>query len=89
MKSLLPNEATFNRAGMTTIWNTHVRSLNNPHTSMEAHFQSCFLVKIWSGVIGNHVIGLFVLEEHLTSECYCHFLEDELPLLEDVHLHIR
>jgi hypothetical protein len=26
-------------------------------------------------------MGLFVFDEHLTSECYLHFLENELPVL--------
>jgi len=55
---------------------------------METHFQSCFSVDIWCGVIESQVIGPFVLEERLTSERYLRFLEGNLPMLLDVLLHI-
>jgi hypothetical protein len=57
---------------------------------METHFQSCFLVNIWCGIIGHQVTWLFVFEEQLTSEYYLCFLEDVLlVLLEAVPIHIR
>jgi hypothetical protein len=56
---------------------------------MEIRFQSHFLVNIWCCIIESQVIRLFLLEEHLTSKHDLHFLEDELPLLEDVPVHIR
>jgi len=37
---------------------------------METHFQNHLLVNIRCGVIGSQIIRPFVLEEHLTSECY-------------------
>jgi hypothetical protein len=63
--------------------------LDNPHASTETHFQICFSVNIWFGIIGKQLIGLFVLEDRLTSENYLHFLEGEWPVLLDVPLHMR
>jgi hypothetical protein len=73
---------------MTNTGNSHVWSHHNPRVSMETHFQSCFSVDIWCGVIESQVIGPFVLEERLTSERYLRFLEGNLPMLLDVLLHI-
>jgi hypothetical protein len=53
---------------------------------METHFHSHFPVNIWCSVIGSEVIWPFVLEEHLISERYFRFLEDELPLLLKIFL---
>jgi hypothetical protein len=69
--------------------NSHVWSLDNTHGSTETHFQSRFPVNIWCGVTGSQIIGPFVLEERLTSERYFRFLEDELPVMLHVALHIR
>jgi len=86
---LFIDEATFNRDGMIITRNSQVWSLDNPHRSTETHFQSRFSVNVWRCVIGSQVIGPFVLEERLTSERYLRFLEDELPVLLDITLHIR
>jgi hypothetical protein len=67
---------------------THISSLGNPYASTKTHFQSHFLFNIWCGIIGNQLIRLLVLEEHLKSEHY-HFLGDLLPMLLDVALNIR
>jgi hypothetical protein len=69
--------------------NSHVSSLDALQTFTEAQFQNRFSVNIWRCVIGSQVIGPFVLEERLTSERYLRFLEDELPDLLDITLHIR
>jgi hypothetical protein len=68
---------------MTNTQNSHVQSLRNLHTSMEAHFQSCFSVNIWCGVIESQVIRPFVFEHCLTSENYLSLLEVVLPVVED------
>jgi hypothetical protein len=73
---------------MSDTWNSHVRSLDNPHSCAKTRFQSRFSVNIWCGVFGSQVIGPFVLEDRLIYERYHRFLEDELPL-SDVPLHIR
>jgi len=85
-KVLFTEEATFNRRGITNTRNSHVWSLDNPHAPMETHFHSHFPVNIWCSVIGSEVIWPFVLEEHLISERYFRFLEDELPLLLKIFL---
>jgi len=56
---------------------------------METHFHSRFSVNICCGIVGSQFIGPFVLEERLTSGRYLRLMEDDLPVLLDVRLHIR
>jgi len=66
---------------LTGTRNSQFWLIDNPHASMNTHFQSCFSVNIRLGVIGSQVSGPFVLEDRLTSERYLRFLEEELSVL--------
>jgi hypothetical protein len=47
-------------------------------------------VNIWCGIIGNLLIKLCELEDHLTDKHYQHFLQEKVPqLFEDVLLEVR
>ena len=47
-------------------------------------------MKVWCGVLGNKLIGPFVIDNNLTGNAYEVFLRNELPsLLEDIPLMIR
>jgi hypothetical protein len=72
MKFLFTDEATFSRDCITNTRNTHVCSYYNPHEKKETRFSE----NIWCGIIGNLFIGQAVLEDHLTSQGYLHFLRD-------------
>jgi hypothetical protein len=75
-ENLFTDKGMFNKGGMTNTQNSHVWSLNNPHASMETHFEIPFSPNIWWGIFRSQVTGPFVLGEHLASECYLRFLED-------------
>jgi hypothetical protein len=45
---------------------------------------------MWAGIIGNCVVGPYLLPDRLNSPAYCVFLQEVLPvLLEDVPLAVR
>jgi hypothetical protein len=80
-KMLFTDEAIFSRDGITNTRYTHVWSNDNPHATKETHFQTLFSVNFWWGIIRNLLIGPVVLEDHLTSQRYLRFLQEELPLM--------
>jgi hypothetical protein len=45
---------------------------------------------VWAGIIGNCVVGPYLLSDRLNGPAYCVFLQEVLPvLLEDVPLAVR
>lgn len=45
---------------------------------------------MWGGIIGNHLIGPYFIEENVTGISYLNFLQNELPiLLENLPLNVR
>lgn len=87
---LMTDECCFTRDGILNFHNTHRWADANPHAIYETHFQQRFSLNIWAGIIGNQMIGPYVLPERLNGDNYFHFLETHLPLLlEDVPLDIR
>jgi len=86
---LFSDEASFTRDGVNNLRNVHTWSHNNPHETSVTNFQRRFTVNVWCGVLGNKLIGPFVLD-NLTGNAYEVFLRNELPgLLEDIPLMIR
>ena len=87
---LFTDEASFTRDGVNNSRNVHTWSQDNPHETTVTTFQSRFSVNVWCGVIGDRLIGPFVLENNLTGHTYEAFLRNELPgLLEDSPLMVR
>ena len=53
-------------------------------------FQHPWSVNCWSGIVGDHVIGPYFFEGHLTEKVYANFVQYVLSqLMEDVLLHVR
>jgi hypothetical protein len=53
-------------------------------------YQICFSISFWAGIIGNIVMGPYLLPDRLTAQRHHDFLETVLPgLLEDVPLAVR
>ena len=87
---LFTDEASFTRDGVNNSRNVHTWSQDNPHETTVTTFQSRFSVNVWCGVIGDRLIGPFVLENNLRGDTYEVFLRNELPcLLEDIPLMVR
>ena len=87
---LFTDEASFTRDGVNNSRNVHTWSQDNPHETTVTTFQSRFSVNVWCGVIGDRLIGPFVLENNLRGDTYEVFLRNEFPgLLEDIPLVVR
>lgn len=87
---LFSDEAAFRRDGVINSHNLHIWDDENPHAIIQANHQVRFQINVWAGIIGNHLVGPFVLENRLNGESYLRFLQEELPnLLENVPLETR
>ena len=87
---LFTDEALFTRDGVFNIHNNHHWEQENPHVIHRRGYQHRFSVNVWAGIVGNNLIGPYLLPYRLTGRVYTIFLRDVLPeLLEDVPLETR
>jgi hypothetical protein len=87
---LFTDEASFTREGMFNSKNSHVWDQVNPHETVIRGHQQRFSVNVWAGVLGDSLVGPYVLPDRLNSPTYLVFIRDVLPeLLEDVALQDR
>lgn len=87
---LWTDEAGFSRDGVINSHNLHMWDEENPHAIIQTKNQHKFLINIWMGIIGNHLIGPFIIDGRLNGVNYLQFLQEELNnLLEEVPLQIR
>lgn len=82
-KVLFTDEATFTREGIFNSHNTHEWSLENPHAIRTHAAQVRFSINVWAGILGNHLIGPYLLPQRLTGATYLVFLQQVLPQLLD------
>jgi hypothetical protein len=88
--TLFADDVQFSRDGVNNTHNSHVRSDENPHSTVESSFEIRSSVSVWCSVLDDQLIGPFILEGRLTGEAYLRFPQQELPrLLEDVPLNKR
>ncbi|GFU88356.1 uncharacterized protein TNCV_847491 [Trichonephila clavipes] len=83
-----PHEASFSREGIfNTHNNNHSGAAANPHVTRTRNAQDRFLVNVWAGILGDHLIGPYILPDHLTGPRYLIFLEQVFPeLLDSAHV---
>lgn len=87
---LFTDEATFTREGVVNTHNMHTWSYTNPHTVFPSNAQQKFSVNIWAGVLGDYLIGPYLLPDVLNGSTYLVFLRDILPqLLQNVPATLR
>lgn len=88
---LYSDEAGFTKNGVINSHNLHVWADENPNSTVVARHQFQFQsVNVWAGIIGDHLIGPYVLPPRLNEELYLQFLQNNLQqLLEDVPLATR
>jgi len=87
---LYTDEATFNESGIFNSKNNIYWAVENPNSSYETGRQEKFKVNVWAGIVGDHLIGPYILPERLDAHNYVVFLRDVPPeLLEDVPIEIR
>lgn len=64
--------------------------MENPHCRKTTHVQGQLSVNVWTGILGDQIIGPHFIEGIVDGPSYARFLEDTLPhLLEDLPLHLR
>lgn len=87
---LFTDEACFNRDGFFNIRNSHLWDNENPHGIALQKNQNQFAVNIWAGIVGDKLIGPYLLPPRLNGHIYLQFLKHVLPeLLQDVPFHIK
>lgn len=87
---LFTDEAGFTRDGVINCHNLHIWHEENPHAIVQTKHQHRFMVNVWAGIVGNHLIGPFFFEDRLNGGLYLQFLQQNLNgLLENVPLEIR
>jgi hypothetical protein len=83
-------EACFTCEGVFNVYNSHLWARDNPYVIRERGYQVCFSVSVWAGIVGDIVVGPYLLPDRLTAQRYRDFLETVLPgLLEVVSLAVR
>ncbi|GFX64463.1 uncharacterized protein TNCV_4043531 [Trichonephila clavipes] len=80
---LFTDEASFSREGIFNTHNSHSWAAANPHVTRTQAAQDRFLVNVWAGILGDHLIGPYILPDRLTGPRYLIFLEQVLPELFD------
>lgn len=82
---LFSDEASFTKEGIFNSRNSHIWDDENPHAVVQKGYQQRFSVNIWAGIVGDRLIGPYLLPQRLTGAIYLNFLRHVLPeLLEDV-----
>jgi hypothetical protein len=86
---LWTDKACFTRKDLFKVHNSRLWARDNPHTIRERGYQVRFSVSVLAGIVGDIVVGPYLLPDTLTQR-YRDFLETVLPgLLEDVPLAVR
>lgn len=87
---LFTDEAMFTLEGICNVHNVHVWAHENPRATRPHAAQRRCSINVWAGLLGDSVIGPYVLPSRLNGETYRTFLAQVLPeLLNDVPLHVR
>ena len=71
----------FTRDGILNFHNQHVWADENPYAVQETRHQDRFSINVWVGVLGDRLLGPYVLPQRLTGARYHHFLNNILPIL--------
>lgn len=82
---LFSDECTFYINGEVNRHNCRYWSQENPHIMHESHRQTVQKLNLWAGIIGNQIIGPFVLNGNLNAEMYLELLQNQVgPELTEV-----
>ncbi|GIY28577.1 DUF4817 domain-containing protein [Caerostris extrusa] len=65
-------EARFTRDGVFNSHNSHMWSGSNPHVIRPQRHQDSWSVNVWTGMLGNRLIGTYLLPELLTGHSFQH-----------------
>lgn len=78
---------TFTRKGMFNSHNTHQWSEKNPYATRTRASQERFSANVGFSIVGDHLVGPYLLKQRLTDANYLLFLQQVLPQpLDDKHV---
>ena len=84
---LFTAEDTSTRGGAFNTRNLRMWQNGNPHVVHQSHHQQRFSGNVWAGIIGNNLVGAYLLPTRLTGDLYEVFMRQKLPeVLDDVPL---
>ncbi|GFW72935.1 DUF4817 domain-containing protein [Trichonephila clavipes] len=72
---LFTDEVSFSREGIFNTHNSHSWATANPYVTRTRAAQDRFLVNVWASILGDHLIGPYILPDRLTGPLYLIFLE--------------
>ena len=65
---LFTDEASFQRDQIVNFHNQHVWADVNSHATVEARHQQRFSVNVWAGIVGDYLVGSYVLPQRLNGQ---------------------
>ena len=65
---LFTDEASFQRDQIVNFHNQHAWADVNPHATVEARHQQRFSVNVWAGIVGDYLVGSYVLPQRLNGQ---------------------
>ena len=87
---MFTDESKFNQDGIFNSKNNICWTNGNTHEVYEQGREDKFSVNVWAGILGDQLIGPYILPDNLNGRSYQFFLTEVLPeLLENVPLDVR
>lgn len=87
---LFTDEAAFSLEGVMNCHNLHRWADENPHATRPHAAQQRFSVNVWAGIVGDCLLGPYILPDRLNGSTYLTFLQEVLPdMLNNVPMPIR
>ena len=80
---LFTDECNFGRNGTVNLRNLHYWSIQNPRLARPVYYQRRFSVNIWVGIMGERLVGPFILPDRLNGNLYLQFLRNEIEDFRD------
>ncbi|GFX97103.1 DUF4817 domain-containing protein [Trichonephila clavipes] len=88
--ALFTDEATFSLEGVMNFHNLHTWADENTHAIRPHGAQRKCSINVWAGIVGDCLLGPYILPERLNGSVYITFLQEVLPeMLNDVPMTIR
>lgn len=76
---LFTDETLFSYEGVFNVYNSHVRAYENPHGTRSHAAQHHLAVSVWAGVIGDCLLGPYLLPPRLDGKKCLIIFETVLP----------
>ncbi|GBL73684.1 hypothetical protein AVEN_230680-1 [Araneus ventricosus] len=84
---LWTDESCFTRDGVFNHHNSHMWSQVNPHAIRPQKHQERWSLNVWAGILGDRLLGPYLLPERLSGQSYLVFLNEVLTeFLDDIPL---